>query len=362
MGSPASKGILQFDMWDVTPSDRYDWDGLKRRIQEHGLRNSQLMANMPTASTAQILGNTESFEVPNLKSLHTPCPRRRVHGPEPLPPEDLQALDLWNEDMVQHIIANRGSVQHAPNIPQQLKDVYKTVWEIKQKACMEQAVDRAHTFATVNPLICTPVGPSDEQTQFNVLLCMEVRAQDGWLLPPHQTQSKPIQFTVNAPKAVVNAVEDDGDVCMTCFLKIFKTILLLHPVESLSNLPSAVRPLVITLSNVLSFLQIVEIFFHPLYPLPTSIVRALCAFGRCGEHDPRPDHHTGHPVHLCKDHMSTSGQRDACGGGTNREKGHLHLVGLKLIDVLNSLLGWGGTINAHEGTLQSRLTASIITL
>jgi ribonucleoside-diphosphate reductase alpha chain len=216
MGSPASKGILQFDMWDVTPSDRYDWDGLKRRIQEHGLRNSQLMANMPTASTAQILGNTESFE-PRTSNLYT----RRVLAGEYMVlnrylQEDLQALDLWNEDMVQHIIANRGSIQHAPNIPQQLKDVYKTVWEIKQKACMEQAVDRGAYICNSQSLNLYAEEPSMNKLNSMYFYAWRSGLKTGGYYLRTRPKAKPIQFTVNAPKAVVNAVEDDGDVCMTC--------------------------------------------------------------------------------------------------------------------------------------------------
>ena len=146
-GSPASKGQLQFDLWNVTPSSRYDWNTLKQNIVQYGLRNSQLIATMPTASTAQILGNTESFE-PRTSNMYN----RRVLSGEYIVVNkylqmDLMKQGLWDENMVKHIIANRGSIQHCDRIPQHTKDVYKNVWEIKQKALIDQSADRG-------PYIC----------------------------------------------------------------------------------------------------------------------------------------------------------------------------------------------------------------
>merc|ERR1712188_150544 len=121
-GSPASKGQLQFDLWGVTPkSGRWNWAGLKAKIAEHGLRNSLLVAPMPTASTAQILGNNESFE-PYTQNLYV----RRVLSGEFVQVnrhllEDLIARDLWNEEMRQNLIAHNGSVQHLDKVPLDLK-------------------------------------------------------------------------------------------------------------------------------------------------------------------------------------------------------------------------------------------------
>jgi len=141
-GSPASKGILQFDMWGVTPSNRWDWDNLKTRIKEHGLRNSLLVAPMPTASTSQILGNTEGIE-PYTSNLFT----RRVLAGEFIVinqylVKDLLELKLWNDDLRNQIIAERGSVQNISEVPQKLKELYKTVWEIPQKTIIDLAADR----------------------------------------------------------------------------------------------------------------------------------------------------------------------------------------------------------------------------
>lgn len=141
-GSPVSQGVFQFDMWGVTPSDRWDWATLKKQVKEHGVRNSLLLAPMPTASTSQILGNTECFE-PYTSNIYT----RRVLSGEFIVVNkhllrDLVDMGLWNDEMKNKIMAANGSVQHIPEIPQHLKDLYKTVWEIKQKVLVDMAADR----------------------------------------------------------------------------------------------------------------------------------------------------------------------------------------------------------------------------
>ncbi len=141
-GSPVSKGIFQFDMWGVSPSSRWDWTTLKQEVKQHGVRNSLLLAPMPTASTSQILGNNECFE-PYTSNLYT---RRTLSGDFILVNKhlmkDLMALGLWSESMRQKLIASNGSVQAIPEIPQHIKDVYKTVWEISQKVIIDMAADR----------------------------------------------------------------------------------------------------------------------------------------------------------------------------------------------------------------------------
>lgn len=141
-GSPVSKGIFQFDMWNVTPSDRWEWDVLKSEVMEHGVRNSLLLAPMPTASTAQILGNNECFE-PYTSNVYT----RRVLSGEFIVVnkhllKDLVREGLWTKDMRSKIMTANGSVQNIDEVPQELKDLYKTAWEISQKAIIEQAADR----------------------------------------------------------------------------------------------------------------------------------------------------------------------------------------------------------------------------
>lgn len=142
-GSPISKGIFQFDMWDVQPtSRRWDWERLRYEVQVYGVRNSLLLAPMPTASTSQILGNNECFE-PYTTNIYT----RRVLSGEFIVVnkhllKDLIALGLWNESMKNALIAANGSIQSLAGIPSHIKELYRTVWEIPQKAIIDMAADR----------------------------------------------------------------------------------------------------------------------------------------------------------------------------------------------------------------------------
>ncbi len=142
-GSPVSKGIFQFDMWGVTPdSGRWDWESLKREVKKNGVRNSLLLAPMPTASTAQILGNCEAFE-PYTSNLYL---RRVLSGEFVVVNKhlmrDLIKEGLWNEEMKNQLVSENGSVQKITGIPQDIKDLYKTVWEISQKTIIDMAADR----------------------------------------------------------------------------------------------------------------------------------------------------------------------------------------------------------------------------
>ncbi len=141
-GSPLSKGVFQFDMWNVTPSTRWEWDVLRKEVMEFGARNSLLLAPMPTASTAQILGNNECFE-PYTSNIYT----RRVLSGEFIIVnkhllKDLVKEGLWNKDMRSKLMASNGSVQNIVEIPAHLKALYKTAWEISQKAIVDLAADR----------------------------------------------------------------------------------------------------------------------------------------------------------------------------------------------------------------------------
>lgn len=140
-GCPVSQGILQYDMWGVTPTDMWDWAALKARIAQYGVRNSLLLAPMPTASTAQILGNNESIE-PYTSNIYS---RRVLSGEFQVVNQhllkDLTDRGLWNEDLKNSLIANNGSVQEL-DIPDDLKELYRTVWEIPQKNILQMAADR----------------------------------------------------------------------------------------------------------------------------------------------------------------------------------------------------------------------------
>jgi ribonucleoside-diphosphate reductase alpha chain len=142
-GSPISKGIFQFDMWNITPSSgRWDWESLREKVVKNGVRNSLLVAPMPTASTSQILGNNECFE-PYTSNIYA---RRVLSGEFAVVNKhllkDLIKLGLWNDSMKNKLISANGSVQGIPEIPKDLKELYKTVWEIKQKTILEMAADR----------------------------------------------------------------------------------------------------------------------------------------------------------------------------------------------------------------------------
>ena len=141
-GSPISKGLFQFDLWKAEPTDRWDWDTLRKEVMEHGVRNSLLLAPMPTASTSQILGNNECFE-PYTTNIYN----RRVLSGEFVVVnkhlmKDLVDLGIWNEHLKNKIVAANGSVQHIPEIPDEMKEIYKTVWEIKQRTVIDMAAER----------------------------------------------------------------------------------------------------------------------------------------------------------------------------------------------------------------------------
>lgn len=141
-GSPVSKGIFQYDMWNVTPSSRWDWSALKAEVKKHGVRNSLLLAPMPTASTSQILGNNECFE-PYTSNIYS---RRVLSGEFVVVNKhllrDLVEAGTWSMELKNKIVAANGSVQDIPEIPAELKEIYKTAWEIKQKTVIDMAADR----------------------------------------------------------------------------------------------------------------------------------------------------------------------------------------------------------------------------
>jgi ribonucleoside-diphosphate reductase alpha chain len=141
-GSPISEGIFQFDMWGVKPTHRWEWDVLRKEVIEHGVRNSLLLAPMPTASTAQILGNNECFE-PYTSNIYT---RRVLSGEFIIVNKhllrDLVKLGLWDESLKNKLMASNGSIQNIDEIPENIKELYKTAWEISQKVIVDMAADR----------------------------------------------------------------------------------------------------------------------------------------------------------------------------------------------------------------------------
>jgi ribonucleoside-diphosphate reductase alpha chain len=217
-GSPASKGILQFDMWDIVPSDRYDWATLKTLIINHGIMNSLLIAPMPTASTAQIMAANECFE-PFTANIYK---RKTMSGEfivvNKYLVEDLININMWNENIRENIIVNEGSVQSIPGIPKELKDLYKTVWEIKQKVIIDMAADRG-------PYICQSQSMNLflEEPNFSKLSSMhfyswQKKLKTGCYYLRSKSKAKTQQFTITPEKGgkLSSASVCDGDVCLAC--------------------------------------------------------------------------------------------------------------------------------------------------
>ncbi len=224
-GSPVSKGILQHDMWGVKTTDRWDWTKLRARIAAHGVRNSLLLAPMPTASTSQILGNNECIE-PITSNIYT---RRVLSGEFAVVNKhlvkDLIRLGLWNEQMKDTIIAHNGSVQYIEEIPAEMKELYKTVWEIKQKSILEMAADRGAFIDQSQSL-----NIHMEDTNFGKLSSLHFAAWKlGLKTGMYYLRTRPavdaIKFTIKQPAAVAAPVDqqaammcslDNPEACVSC--------------------------------------------------------------------------------------------------------------------------------------------------
>ena len=203
-GSPLSEGLFQFDLWDVKPSNKYDWDGLRKKIMESGVRNSLVIALMPTASTSQILGNNECIE-PITSNIYT---RRTMAGDfvviNKYLVNDLNKLDLWNDVMKNKIIENGGSIQGIEEIPVQIRELYKTVWETKQKHIIEQAADRG-------PYVCQTQSMNlffEEPTQNILTSALFYGWKKGLKTGCYYIRTRPKaqaqQFTIDAKKVQSN--------------------------------------------------------------------------------------------------------------------------------------------------------------
>lgn len=218
-GSPVSKGILQYEMWNKTPTGLWDWAALKAKIAKHGVRNSLLLAPMPTASTAQILGNNESFE-PFTSNIYQ---RRVLSGEFQVVNHhllrDLTETDLWDEEMKNQIIHNNGSIQNIEKIPKNIRDLYKTVWEISVKTTIQMAADRGAFI--------------DQSQSFNIHVAEPNYGKltsihfYGWKLGlktgMYYLRTKPaanaIQFTVDKSKVNGKSNDDANMAAITCSLQ-----------------------------------------------------------------------------------------------------------------------------------------------
>lgn len=203
-GSPASQGLLQFDLWkqchpelEIKLSDRWDWDGLKEKIKTHGLRNSLLTALMPTASTAQILGNTECFE-----PLGSNIFKRRVLSGEFIVinkylVQDLIEMKLWSNEMKDKIIANDGSIQKIDEIPDKLKELYKTVWEISQKELISQSADRGIFIDQTQSLNLFMNAPTHKKLTSMHFYAWKLGLKTGMYYLRSRASSSAVKFTID---------------------------------------------------------------------------------------------------------------------------------------------------------------------
>ena len=195
-GSPASEGILQFDMWGVKPTDRWNWEGLKKEIVKHGLRNSLLLAPMPTASTSQILGNNECFEpyTSNIYSRRTLSGEYIVVNKHLL--DDLIGLGLWDDEMKQRLMGTNGSIQEIPGMPDDLKALYKTVWEISQKAVIDMAADRGAFICQSQSMNLFMENPNFGKLSSMHFYAWQKGLKTGMYYLRSKAATDPIKFTV----------------------------------------------------------------------------------------------------------------------------------------------------------------------
>ena len=221
-GSPASKGILQFDMWKVDPTKhgRYDWNALKESIINYGLRNSLLLAPMPTASTSQILGNNECFE-PFTSNIYS---RRTLAGDFVIPNKylmnELTSLGLWNEEIKDNIILNKGSIQHIECIPQKVKDKYKIVWEIPMKHVIDMAADRGAFICQSQSLNLWMEDPDYKALTSMHFYSWQAGLKTGIYYLRRKPKHQPQQFTI-APVANANtntnaSLSEKEEICEMC--------------------------------------------------------------------------------------------------------------------------------------------------
>ena len=216
-GSPASYGELQFDLWNVTPSPgRYDWTLLKENIMTYGIRNSLLVAPMPTASTSQILGNNECFE-PITSNIYS---RKTLAGDFVLVNkylvEDLLKLGLWNEELKNSIIANKGSVSHIQNLVPHLKEKYKTVWELPMKEIINMSRDRGAYICQSQSLNLWIEDPDSKILTSMHFYSWKAGLKTGIYYLRRKAKHQAQQFTIEPKKKSASEDEEDKKECLMC--------------------------------------------------------------------------------------------------------------------------------------------------
>lgn len=206
-GSPISEGKFQFDLWGAAPFGNWNWGELKEKIKKHGVRNSLLLAPMPTASTAQILGNNECFE-PYTSNIYT---RRVLSGEFVIVNKhllnDLVKRNLWNEDMKVQIIRHKGSVQEIEEIPSDLKELYKTVWEISQKTIINMAADRGIYIDQSQSLNLFIQNPNYAKLTAMHFYAWEKGLKTGMYYLRSKAAADAIQFTIKKEEAAAKPMD-----------------------------------------------------------------------------------------------------------------------------------------------------------
>ena len=214
-GSPLSKGIFQFDMWNITPSTTFNWESLRHDVIKYGVRNSLLVAPMPTASTAQILGNNECFE-PFTSNIYT---RRTIAGEfiivNKYLMKELIELKLWDEDLKNNIISNNGSIQHIQGIPIHIKDKYKIVWEIPMKHLIDMAKDRGAFICQSQSLNLWMEEPTYKSLTSMHFYSWKAGLKTGIYYLRRKAKHQAQQFTIEPDKKNVPQ-EDEHEVCEMC--------------------------------------------------------------------------------------------------------------------------------------------------
>ena len=221
-GSPLSQGKFQFDLWNTKPSDMWDWDNLKKQIKEHGVRNSLTTACMPTASTGIILGNTETFQI-QTSNIYK---RQTLSGEFLLVNrylvKELSKRNLWNKEMRDNIILENGSVQNIYNFPEDLKEIYKTVWETSQKTVIDMAADRAPFIDQTQSMNLWLSNPTFGKVNSMHMYAWKKGLKTGMYYLRSRSAVDAVKVTVSSEKLarenIINSSQkkEDPEDCLTC--------------------------------------------------------------------------------------------------------------------------------------------------
>jgi ribonucleoside-diphosphate reductase alpha subunit len=218
VGSPAELGKLQFDLWNKQPSNMYDWNQLKSQIKKYGIRNSLLVAPMPTASTSQIMGFNEAFE-PFTSNIY----KRKTMAGEFIMlnkylVSELINIGLWNKEIREKIIMNEGSVQNIDEIPDRIKNVYKIVWEMKQKTLIDMAADRGIYVCQSQSMNLFMEDPDFKKLSSMHFYTWQKGLKTGIYYLRTRTKAKPQKFTLAPQEGKINKknVVCNDDICISC--------------------------------------------------------------------------------------------------------------------------------------------------